>query len=72
MAKNAPIEAGFYRPAQWEKHEGTCLQWPYGERHKDRPVRLEHRWLAMTQFLLTTKQCIALSKRKQRVYSRRW
>jgi hypothetical protein len=37
-----PAEAGFHMPAEWEKHEGTWLQWPHhgtygldeGNRHR--------------------------------------
>lgn len=51
MVKNTPTEAGFHMPAEWEKHEGTWLQWPHDGRHPGQQMRLEHLWLAMTQAL---------------------
>ena len=35
-------------PAEWEKHEGTWLQWPHDDTHPGSQMRLEHIWLAMT------------------------
>ena len=47
---NTPAQAGFYMPAEWEKHEGTWLQWP-DDTHPGSPMRLESVWLAMTEAL---------------------
>ncbi len=47
---NTPAKAGFYMPAEWEKHEGTWLQWP-DDTYPSSPMRLEHIWLAMTEAL---------------------
>jgi len=38
-------------PAEWEKHEGTWLQWPHDGRHPGQQMRLETLWLAMAQAL---------------------
>ena len=38
-------------PAEWEKHEGTWLQWPHDDTYPGHQMRLEHLWLAMTQAL---------------------
>lgn len=51
MTKSTPTVAGFYMPAEWEKHEGTWLQWPHDGWHPGQQMRLEHLWLAMTQAL---------------------
>ncbi|OQY20860.1 MAG: hypothetical protein B6I35_09785 [Anaerolineaceae bacterium 4572_32.2] len=48
---NTPIEGGFYMPAEWEKHEGTWLQWPHDDTHPGSQMRLEHIWLMMTEVL---------------------
>jgi agmatine deiminase len=48
---NTPIEGGFYMPAEWEKHEGTWLQWPHDDTHAGTQMRLEHLWLRMTEAL---------------------
>ncbi len=45
---NTPDQAGFYMPAEWEKHEGTWLQWPHDDTYPGHQMRLEHVWLAMT------------------------
>lgn len=49
--RNTPAQAGFHMSAEWEKHEGTWLQWPHDDTHKGAQMRLEHIWLAMTQAL---------------------
>jgi len=46
-----PAEAGFFVPAEWDKHEGTWLQWPHDCTPAGDPMRLEHIWLAMTEAL---------------------
>jgi agmatine deiminase len=48
---NTPNQAGFYMPAEWEKHEGTWLQWPHDDTYPGHQMRLEHLWLAMTEAL---------------------
>ena len=48
---NTPADAGFYVPAEWEKHEGTWLQWPHDDTPEGSQMRLEHIWLAMTEAL---------------------
>ena len=32
-------------PAEWEKHEGTWLQWPHDEPCPVSQMRMEHIWL---------------------------
>jgi agmatine deiminase len=49
--EKTPAENGFYMPAEWEKHEGTWLQWPHEDRYKGYQMRLETVWLAMTEAL---------------------
>ena len=49
--RNTPAQAGFHMPAEWEKHEGTWLQWPHDDTHEGSQMRLEHVWLAMTEAL---------------------
>ncbi len=51
MMTNVPAKANFYMPAEWEKHEGTWLQWPHNDTHPGSQMRLEHIWLAMTEAL---------------------
>jgi agmatine deiminase len=46
--KRTPAQAGFHMPAEWEKHEGTWLQWPHDDTYAGHQMRLEHIWLAMT------------------------
>jgi agmatine deiminase len=46
-----PLQNGFHMPAEWEKHEGTWLQWPHEDRYKGYQMRLETVWLAMTEAL---------------------
>ena len=48
---NTPLQAGFYMPAEWEKHEGTWLQWPHDDTYPGRQIHLENIWLMMTQTL---------------------
>jgi len=48
---NTPAQAGYYMPAEWEKHEGTWLQWPHDHTFPDHQMRLEYLWLAMAQAL---------------------
>jgi agmatine deiminase len=50
-ATNTPAKAGFHMPAEWEKHEGTWLQWPHDDMHPGSQMRLEHIWLMMTETL---------------------
>jgi len=38
-------------PAEWERHEGTWLQWPHDDTEAGAQMRLEHVWLAMTAAL---------------------
>ena len=49
--EKTPSQNGFYMPAEWEKHEGTWLQWPHENRYKGYQMRLETIWLAMTEAL---------------------
>jgi agmatine deiminase len=51
IVRSTPAQAGFYMPAEWEKHEGTWLQWPHDSTYPGHQMRLEHIWLAMTQAL---------------------
>jgi agmatine/peptidylarginine deiminase len=45
--KNTLAEAGFCKPAEWEKHEGTWLQWPQDRVYRSYELKLEGMWLAM-------------------------
>ncbi len=64
---NTPAQAGFRMPAEWEKHEGTWLQWPHDGIHEGYQMRLEHIWLAMTQVLHEheTVHIVVLDERAQ-------
>jgi agmatine deiminase len=46
-----PAQAGFRMPAEWEKHEGTWLQWPHDGTREGYQMRIEHIWLAMAHVL---------------------
>ncbi len=48
---NIPEAAGFYMPAEWEKHEGTWLQWPQDEVEPGYQLKQEHTWLKMVKIL---------------------
>ncbi|HSR32339.1 MAG TPA: agmatine deiminase family protein, partial [Anaerolineae bacterium] len=45
------VHRNYRMPAEWEKHEGTWLQWPHDDTHRGQQMRLEHLWLAMTEAL---------------------
>ena len=49
--RNTPAQTGFHMPAEWEKHDGTWLQWPHDDTHSGSQMRLEHVWLRMTEVL---------------------
>ena len=49
--RNTPAQAEFHMPAEWERHEGTWLQWPHDNTHSGQQVRLENIWLMMTETL---------------------
>jgi agmatine deiminase len=51
IMKKTPAQAGFRMPAEWEKHEGTWLQWPHHRAHPGSQMRLEQIWLMMTEAL---------------------
>lgn len=51
MMKDTPAQAGFYMPAEWEKHEGTWLQWPQDKVYRSYELKLEGMWLAMVDAL---------------------
>ena len=38
-------------PAEWEKHEGTWLQWPQNRNYSRYELKLENIWLAMVDAL---------------------
>ncbi len=42
---------GFRMPAEWERHEGTWLQWPHDDTIPGNQLKLEKTWLAMLQAL---------------------
>lgn len=48
---NTPAEAGFYMPAEWERHEGTWLQWPQERLYRGYELKLEGMWLTMVDVL---------------------
>ncbi|MEB8643473.1 agmatine deiminase family protein, partial [Bacillus cereus] len=43
----------FYMPAEWEKHEGTWLQWPHDKAHRGEGYRakLDDIWISMAKEL---------------------
>jgi agmatine deiminase len=40
-----------YLPAEWEKHEGTWLQWPHDRHYKGNQLKVERTWLMMVEVL---------------------
>ena len=68
---STPAQAGFRMPAEWERHEGTWLQWPHDDTHMGQQMRLEHIWLAMTQVLHeheTVHVVVPDERRQEHVY----
>lgn len=51
MHNQSPSELGYWLPAEWERHEGTWLQWPHDHIHDDYQLKLERIWLALTEVL---------------------
>ncbi len=41
----------FHMPAEWEKHEGTWLQWPHGDQRPVQQLKQEKSWLQMVDAL---------------------
>jgi len=41
----------FCMSAEWEKHEGTCLQWPHDDQWPGYQLKLEKSWLEMVEAL---------------------
>lgn len=43
----------FYMPAEWEKHEGTWIQWPHDRTHRGEGYRakLDDIWVTMVKEL---------------------
>ena len=48
---STPRKAGFYMPAEWERHEGTWLQWPQARVRVGNQLKLERTWLTMVDAL---------------------
>ena len=47
-----PAHSGYYMPAEWEKHEGTWLQWPQDNKlYRGYELKLEKIWLSMLDAL---------------------
>ena len=51
MQEKTPRAQGFFMPAEWERHEGTWLQWPHDEQKKGFQLKLERTWLTMVDAL---------------------
>jgi agmatine/peptidylarginine deiminase len=49
--KRTPDELGYYQAAEWDRHEGTWLQWPHDRVYAGYQMKLERIWLAMTDAL---------------------
>lgn len=49
--RNTPAQAGFHMPAEWERHEGTWLQWPQEKGYRGYQLKLEGMWLQMVDAL---------------------
>jgi agmatine deiminase len=41
----------FRLPAEWERHEGTWLQWPHDRHYKGNQLKVERTWLRMVEVL---------------------
>lgn len=51
MNNNTAKRQIYHMPAEWEKHEGTWLQWPYDRRLPGYEMELERIWLTMVNIL---------------------
>jgi agmatine deiminase len=51
IMNQTPANAGYYMPAEWEKHEGTWLQWPQNKIYTRYELKLEGIWLTMVDAL---------------------
>ena len=64
----------FYMPAEWEKHEGTWLQWPHDKAHRGEGYRskLDDIWVTMAKELHYGEMCILLylMRKKKYMYNR--
>lgn len=64
---STPKEAGFYMPAEWERHEGTWLQWPQDRVQEGNLLKLERTWLMMVDALQQHENVhIAVADERQR------
>ena len=43
--------ARYHMPAEWEKHEGTWLQWPHNKEYQGHQLQYERMWLMMVDVL---------------------
>ncbi len=51
MAEELDKEQQYHMPAEWEKHEGTWLQWPHDGIFDGYQMRMERIWLVMVEAL---------------------
>lgn len=51
MNKKTANDKTYHMPAEWDKHEGTWLQWPYDKRLSGYERDLERIWLSMVDVL---------------------
>ena len=67
---NNKVENGWRMPAEWEKHEGTWLQWSHDDQWPGYQMKLEHIWLHMVSFLHTHENvhiCVQDERRRDHV-----
>ena len=64
---STPKKAGFSMPAEWERHEGTWLQWPQDKVQAGNQLKLERTWLTMVAALHQAENVhIAVADERQR------
>jgi agmatine deiminase len=62
-----PSQLGFYMPAEWQRHEGTWLQWPHDKPERGLQLKVERTWLTMVDVLHSYENVhIAVCDERQR------
>jgi len=51
MNEKTQSHQDYRQPPEWDKHEGTWLQWPLEKLEKNYQLKLEHTWLMMAEVL---------------------
>ena len=75
MKRNHNSEQGlspedFHMPAEWERHEGTWLQWPHDDQWRGYQLKLENIWLHLVSNLHEHEKvhiCVQDTRRKEHI-----